>query len=345
MSIRVRLILLVLSVMFPALAAALWVVSSTVAAEREALARNMRDMSYALSAVVDRELGQRDAIAHLLSQSQLLDDWPMLPAGNLRRFEDQARRAVEGLRGWVALRSADGELLNTLVPSHGPSVAASAALHAAPAAPLHAASAAPLHNAPTALSLARNPTSGELSAVVERPVQRNGRTLLNVSVTVLPAELQRILDQQSIPAGWVVDVLDAAGTLVARAPGGAAQAGRMASPDWRRVLGGQRQAMVDTVMPDGAPAVAYFSTSSFGWTCVSVVPRSQFAGRLPGAAQPVLISTLLLVALALVVALWVSRRISRPIDALRSAAADLQCGQPVQRRATGVDECDEVLAT
>ena len=51
-TIRSRLLLLVLSVLLPAVAAAGWLIARTYAAEREAQERNLRDTARALSMVV-----------------------------------------------------------------------------------------------------------------------------------------------------------------------------------------------------------------------------------------------------------------------------------------------------
>ena len=58
----------------------------------------------------------------------------------------------------------------------------------------------------------------------------------------------------------------------------------------------------------------------------------------PGAA-------LLLILLALGGAVWMARRISHPLKQLQLAARQLQHGRRVERAATGVAECDDVLAT
>jgi signal transduction histidine kinase/ActR/RegA family two-component response regulator len=53
----------------------------------------------------------------------------------------------------------------------------------------------------------------------------------------------------------------------------------------------------------------------------------------------------LLILLAVAATLWVSRRIVAPLESLLAAARKLQRGEPVQPAATGVVECDKVLAS
>ena len=90
-SIRSRLLLLVLSVLLPAAAAAVWMILQTYADERTMLERNLRDTTRALSLVVDRELTQRAAIARVLSLSTALDSAPALSDAQLATFTMQAR--------------------------------------------------------------------------------------------------------------------------------------------------------------------------------------------------------------------------------------------------------------
>ncbi len=328
-SIRSRLLLLVLSVLLPAVAAALWIIAQTYSAERRLLERNLRDTTRALSLVVDRELSQRAAIARVLSLTGALDLAPQIPAEQLALFETQARRAMQGLAGWVELGSAEGELLNTRRPDG-----------ATPArTPAHTPAA--LAESPFIEPL-RAGAQGEWRARIVQPVQREGRTVLNLAVTILPQELQQIVDQQRLPPDWVGAVLDASGTMVAHHPGAAAYAGRPATPDLQARLASHNEALFESTTLAGAPALAYFSTSAQGWTYVTAVPQPQLAQALPRAVWQVSLGALVLLSLAVAGALWVSRSIVGSVVMLKLAASRMQDGKSVARQATGIVECDDV---
>ncbi len=66
--------------------------------------------------VIDRELSQRETVARFLADSTALDGAPNLTEADLRAFYEQARRATEGLGGWVVLSTPNGQILNTLRP-------------------------------------------------------------------------------------------------------------------------------------------------------------------------------------------------------------------------------------
>src|SRR6218665_3372726 len=100
-TIRSRLLLLVLAVLLPGMLGFGWLIGSTYEAEREAHERYLRDTARALSMLVDGELSRRATIAYVLSQSPELDGPAPLAPEPRQVFEQQARRAMQGLGGWV----------------------------------------------------------------------------------------------------------------------------------------------------------------------------------------------------------------------------------------------------
>jgi len=81
-SIRSRLILLVLAVLLPGLLGLGWLIASTFAAEREAHERTLRETTRALSLVIDSELARRCCwtLADPLARRRLHCTAPRLPA-------------------------------------------------------------------------------------------------------------------------------------------------------------------------------------------------------------------------------------------------------------------------
>ncbi len=334
-SIRSRLLLLVLSVLAPGVVAALLLIAHTYTVEREALQRNLRETTRALSLVVDSELSRRATIASVLALSRALDNAPDLSDEQLAVFERQARQGLRDMGGWVELRSRDRTLLSTRPVQHPTATAA---------APQDAAPPQPFAEAPTILGLPPGKPGPASHASLLEPVLRDGRAVLNVAVILEPAALQRIIDGQRLPEGWVATVIDRQGTVVARQPGGAAYAGRTATPDLRQHLGARSEGPFQAVTLDGQEATGYFSTSPRGWTYLTALPRAELGGWLPSAVVQLTLAALLLLGLAVAGALWVSRRIVGPVVSLKQAAERMQAGQPVAQQRTGIRECDEVAA-
>jgi len=331
-TIRSRLLLLVLSVLLPGLLGVGWLIGRTFEAERGAHERTMRDSARALSMVVDRELSQRAAIARVLAQSRWLDEAPDLLPAQLQALEVQARRAIQGMDGWIEVRVPGRKLLDTRLP------AGTLPPLPAPGQP----PGPPLADLPAVRPLQDADNADRAHAQVVQPVVRNGRTVANLVVTLRPVELQRIIDDMALPADWVGAVLDSQHRVVARHPGGSAFLGRQATPDLRANLEKGNEGMFESMTLDGTRSAGYFSTSPQGWTYAAGMPREQYAGMVPQAVVQVGLGALLLLALAVAGALWVSRRIVAPVQALKVAAARMQAGQPVPHRATGIIECDEV---
>ena len=368
--IRSRLLVLVLSVMLPGIIAALWVSWRTWSDEQEATIRHMRDSTRALSMVVDKELARRAGIARVLSLSQILDSAPQVPPDDLAMLELQSRRAMQGLSGWVELNAPDRTLFSTRLASGrvadtplAPAATASAPGLAMTAPPVAVATPAPPGLPTTAASrpvlvreavplieqavigdLGPDPATGQLRAQIVQPIERGGHVWLNMSISVLPQEMQQIIDAQRLPPDWTATIMDGRGTVVARHPGGISYAGRPGTDDLRRLMATREEARFDSVNLDGKPVIGYFTKSPQGWTVVTAVPRDSGVGGLGGrtALQPIAIGALLLVLVGMFGALWISRRISGPIHALSAIASELRAGEPVHARKTGMLECDEV---
>lgn len=326
-SIRARLITLVLAVLLPALWAGLWVLDLTGRMARDSSEQLLEDTTRALSMVLDRELTQRAVVARTLSSLRLLDAAPPLSPAALRDFDEQARRSLNGLGGWLELRSADRLLVNTR-EAYG--VASRRVQMPA------------LIRAPTILPIQTDPLIGVAYAALVQPVLRDGEPVLNLVLTMLPSEFQRIVDEQRLSAGWVATIIDSEGRVVARHPGGKAHAGRRATPDLQAQLLTDREGLMHSVSLDGNPMTLYFHTSPQGWTYITGMPRAQFEGAIPRAMLHVGGAMLLLLALSLLGAAWVARSIVGPIQTIKRMALDLREGRPLGHTRTGLLECDQV---
>ena len=328
-SIRSRLLMLVLVLLLPGLVGAAWIVANTLEAERSAHARSLRDTSRALSMVVDGELAQRASLAHVLAQSSWLDDAPDLSREQLAGFERLARRAMAGLGGWITLRSADRLLLDTRDTPGRTSKGSGAALAETPRV-------LPLKVGPG------DEARDAAHASVVEPVARRGRVQLNLLVSVRPEELQGIVDAQKLPADWVGTVMDDRGVIIARHPGGKLNIGRQATAELRARMATAQEGLFESVSLDGGRTTGYYSTSARGWSTVSAMPREQYRGLSQRAVVQVGLGSLVLVALAVLGAVVVSRGIVGPVRMLKSAAERMRAGQPVPAASTGIAEYDDV---
>ncbi|HEY6086791.1 MAG TPA: hypothetical protein VIV84_03545, partial [Burkholderiaceae bacterium] len=330
-TIRSRLLMLVLAVLLPGLLGVVWMVGRTFENERLANERTLRETARALSLVVDRLLAERATVARTLAGSRWLDQAPDLTQEQIENFSRLSHRAMTDIDGWVELRARGRVLMHT-----------HSALATAEGREPTAQPSEDLADAPRVQSVQASDSKGNAHAAIVQPVQRNGQTLLNVVVTLRAAELQRIIDAQALPEGWVGTVLDDRGTVVARHPGGEAFVGRSATDNLKQSLRTSREAFFSSASLEGVPMVGYFRTSARGWTYVAAMPQSQFDGYVPHAAVQVVTGAALLLALAVGGAFLVARRIVAPVQSLRDIAARMRAGEVVPPGRTGIVEFDDV---
>ena len=367
-SIRARLLLLMMTVLLPAIGAALFIVARTYQGERDAVQRSLRDSARAVAQVIDRELARRSDIARAMTTSQLLSSPADANGPDPLFFHAWAGRVVEDLGGWVELHSASHVLVDTRLPAGSPPRG-------------HGGDGFVLSQVPVVLPLRPGSPGGALRAQVVQPLLREGGGLLNLVIAVPPEVLQRVIDHQHMPANWVGAVIDNGLQVVARHPGGVAYAGRDVAADLREVTADLRERLLrdsegafSSVTLEGAQVLGFFSKTPQGWAYLAAAPNDALIGETPAAVLQVVLGALGLLAAAALAARWVGRGIARErpqgrrlaasappggrrntwggpafvsheAESLKDAALTLQAGGPVSVRRTGIAEFDEVGST
>jgi len=186
-SIRSRVLLLVLAALLPGMLGVAWLIQNTYASERQTYERTLHETTRAMSLAIDSELLQRAAIARGLAQSHWLDGPGRPTAAGLRSFERQAERALEGLQGWIELYDGEGVLLDTRRPG--------ALSTNEPGRRLVAQAGVQPLRVPAG-------EGGESAyAALVQPVVRDGALKYNVALMLRSTELQRIVDAQAHSPG------------------------------------------------------------------------------------------------------------------------------------------------
>jgi signal transduction histidine kinase/ActR/RegA family two-component response regulator len=331
-SIRTRLLLLMMTVLLPGIAAALVMVARTYQNENEAVLRGLHDSALAMAQVVDRELIRRKDLALALAGSYLLvrepGDDPDLSFTHAR-----TSRIAQELGGWIQLVSASQVLMDTREPAASPPRT-------------HGEGGFLMAEEPVIRPLTRTASGMVQPPLVVQPLRRPGGELLNLVIAVPAEVLQRAIDHQRLPLDWVGTVLDSNLSVVARQPGGAAHVGRPATADLRAQMVGRTQGAFRSVTLDGVPVQGYFSKTPQGWTYLTAAPRSAGLAGVPAEVLEVLAGALLLLAAAVAGALGVGRGIAGGVGSIERAAQALQDGAPAVRpERTGITELDAVGQT
>ncbi len=180
-------------------------------------------------------------------------------------------------------------------------------------------------------------------AAVVVPAYRDGGVTAAIGVGLDPARLSRVLAAQSLGAGAYVQVSDHNGHVIARSSALEAHVGETL-PDWLRAAT-RRDAGI-LIQPDQSPgeviALAPLSRAA-GWHVMLVEPVASYHAAWLRPLLWLLGSSCLAVALALLAARLLQRRLVAPLAGLAQRAADIAAGQPVARvPASSVAEVEAV---
>jgi signal transduction histidine kinase len=301
MSVTARLIILVVAVLVPAFAAAVWGINQAYHAQKQAAEQTLRQLAHALASVVDEELAHRAGILEALARS------PALHRGDLPGFYNFARSIVPNADRTIVLSDLEGrQILNTRLPLD------SARLPARSNLPELRTRLGIADDAVLVSDAYYAPVGKAYSFAVQVPVHRDGRLAYFLSMGSYGTTLQKTLLDQRLRDGWNASILDRTGVVLARRIEPERFVGKPATADMVAHLRAAREGLFETVRLDGiATLTAYAPIGSSGWTFVVSMPRAELQA---GFMRAILLAsgvTLALFALAVLVAVLAGRSITR----------------------------------
>ena len=328
MSIRARLLGLLLAVGLPLIGVAAAGVYAAYRSERQSTEALLHETSRALALGVDREVGKAAVALRILAQSKVLAD------GDYAAFHERAKRAVDNPNSWIALVTPDGQPVLTTAAPYGTALPKSPRVE-------------------TYQRIART-RQAEVSGVFTGAY--TGRTVIALEVPVLygdqvryiltmalSAELfQTLLAEFKIPASWNTSITDRDGRIVARSRDHERFVAKQTSKRFRNAIQTAPEGALQTTSLDGIPILTSYARSpQYGLYTAVNYPLAEFES----AALRSLWWILALVAVAaggLLIALHLTRSIAEPVISLRDAAQALGAGERVQPSRSGLSEVDEV---
>lgn len=326
MSIRRRLVWLVLAILLPTLLFALFITYSVYQSQWKRVSTSMQETTRAVALAVDRDLARYEAIASTIAIS------PGLVQGNLATFHARVREAVEPLGSSVTVFDLDGiPLMDTRQPYGAPLPMPPSLPRLLPSAGMDVS---PLYT---------DPDDGSLAFAIHTPVMRNGRVVYYLSMEFSAAQLGAVLVEQGLPERWLGVVLDSQYRIVARTREPAAHIGERASEHIRKELVAQPAGggATESVTRDGMEVMTFFSRGGkSGWTVLIAIPRHELLQNALAPLGAVLVGFMLVLVLALALAFMVGRTITRPLGQLDRAAQALARGERVDAPPTGMTETD-----
>ncbi|MCD1637770.1 response regulator [Pseudomonas stutzeri] len=326
MSIRSRLVWLVIAVIAPALAFALYGTYAVYRAQSAQVDQGMKEVSRAVALAVDRELNRYATIVSTLAAS------PTIVRGDLRTFHERLQQTKHAVGSSVTIFDPQGT----------------------PLADTDYAFGTPLPNLPdfrrckTAAQgevspSFRDPVSGVQSIAIRRPVMRDGEVVYYLAMEFPVANIGALLAQQALPEKWLGVILDQDHTVVARTREPDKHVGRHASADFVSHLHASSgvDGKVQSVTRDDVPVTTFFSHApASGWTALIAIPRDDLLASALAPLGTVVPGILVVLALAIVLAIAVGRTITRPLAQLDDAASALARGEVFDPPNTGMNETD-----
>ncbi len=336
-SISSHLFLLVLVTLLPVVVFAAGLAVVQARQERLTFERGMQARVVAITSAIDAEVRVTVAALRTLAQSQVLVD------GELERFHGLALR-IKNLHGdWVTVILADPDGLQQVN-----------AMRPYGAEPLRVGETASFEAVlrtlqPAIGSLSSGPQGLRLAFPVHVPVLREGRLAYVLTAVVDPVAISRILREQGMPDDWVTSVVDPRLLQVARLHQGQVQVGVTVAPAFRAALtSGPTEGAYRGATLEDTPSYVTWRRSAFsGWSVGIGVPAKSVEASAWRALVMVLLGAGVSLALALLLARLLARRISEPVALLAAQARALRRGDyspsrhQTQPEAPTLPPCDE----
>ena len=265
MTISLRRLLILLSAigLLPLALLGLWSLHTAGQYQQREQERAMLDLARALSSAVDAELD--GSVSTLASMARA----PAIGGGDLRAFYDITRRQSVAQPEWLAviLTDADG---NILFRTTSPFGAAGGRIADPDSLQQLLAVQKPLVGHVT-----RGPR-GRAAFPVRVPVRDQAGRLYALTGVIQPDRILRVIERQQAPAGSVIAVVDAFGSIVARLPHHAQTVAGAPSASLAKLIRSPAPEGIgaNTTLEGKAVTTAYTRLSRYGWSVAVSVPTT-----------------------------------------------------------------------
>jgi len=326
MSIRSRLVLLVLAVLVPAILASLAGMSHVVRERERSVERSLLEMSRALALLVDREIDRRESYLSLLAVSPAIEpeDWQ-----TYGRFLEAAAIISNST---LFFYNAEGELI---LSTSGGEIEEW---------PIPEAMLAGTYE--TLVSEVYQNSLGVLSFAIKRTIIANAEARYHLAMVVPISEFQKLFADLELPQDWTGAILDRNATIVARNRNPHIHVGQPATHDVAAHLSAADNGFFSSITRDGTRALAAFTRApESGWSFIVGMPEKEVDKSAADALRMLAALAVVLLAAAVLLSIQFGRTITRPLRSLTAQAVSLGRGDPVSSVETGLRETDLVSAS
>jgi len=324
MRVRTLLLLLALGVALPVLGFAILVSTILLREERDAIQQGAVERARAMMSAVDAKLRGDIEAVRILSASQALQ------SDDVERFRQEAELALDVQRNWndVLVAAPDGKL------------------QMAARSPLANAAAVEEKAGVETVARTLRPVIGNVlqpggtGIPMHVPVFRNGNLIYVITVLVVPASFDVLIQAQGLPTGWTSGIVDGRGNFVARIP--YQPAGQPASRAFREATANSSEGWYrGRTVENRDTYTAYRRSELTGWTIGLAVPADLVLAATWKTAWLIGFAALIALAIAFALAILVGRRIVAPVVALakvaRKVGDDAEVGNLPSSRIAEID--------
>src|SRR5712671_2996386 len=332
-TINARLIAIVLTLAVPlniVVAAVIW---SMVSAANETQRASLLYAARSVAAAVDAELGKYIALAQVLSHS------PALLEDGIDAFEGELRRGLSAdPELWAVVADVSGRLLVNTTRLRGQPLLSPTRSKEGLAAQNEA-----FETRSVVVSDVFLGPDQRWAATANIPVFKNGQPFRALAITMHTRRFLDLVAFQEMPKNWVVAIRDTQGRLVVRLPDHDRRVGQLAYEQVRTIM--KQDGLFELVSREGDQVILANAHSNVsGWTAGIAAKTADLRAAVFGTVGWAIALGGIISLLSLMFALWIARRITRPLAELREKAAALLTDPQVPFE-SGVPELCELWAT
>lgn len=262
--------------------------------------------------IIESELRRSVTILQALAES------PLLRTGDLSDFDTLVGRILPLVPGWrtVLLATPEGQVVRRISSVNRPA--------GGPLAEPDSFAEVLAQRRPVIGQLGRGP-AGLLAFPIRVPVLREGRLNFVLTAVMTPESIRAARMARALPRDWVGSVFDRHGLRIARTSLHEESLGEPALPGLAEILAQPGEEGVGTARTREGHQVytAFVRLPDSGWTVTTAIPTEEVAAAANRSFALYGGGLVLSVVFAWAVALLLSRRISRPVQALHEAAQAL----------------------
>jgi PAS domain S-box-containing protein len=274
------------------------------------------------TAALDRELGE--IIDELVATG--VSDLPF--QGDMRAVYERIVEVQAEHKNWVAtaLIELPGRIVfNTSLPFGAQSMAGDLG-------PL-ALEAAQTGRPAISQTLIKDSTAGEETLAIALPISQTidheEPNHYAICVRYRAIALSKAFGAVGVPPQWAVDLIDAAGTVIARSGTSGAVIGDKVTPGVVLLAAGEQDGSLREPTKDGLETFAVLGRIPRAhWSVVAALPANVYWAPIPQTAVLASLGVTAAVALSALLAFAIGRRISRPIKAAVRSSAGVMHGEP-----------------